>query len=202
GKRRMQPHNYLLKGKIVCGTCGKAMIYGTTTYEPMYRCMSTHADPTAACHKMKLYTAEVEDAVMTVVRVQAGIVLDSGDLSELKKANSSGQRSEYEKQIKVIGEQRQAVYEQFITGEIVRETYRSVKSDLTAQLDKLKNMVAAIKQAEVDNHAMRNTAGQARAVLNDSLTPREIVEALIDKVHVFPNNHIEISWKTKGFSAC
>jgi DNA invertase Pin-like site-specific DNA recombinase len=200
GKRRMQPHNYLLKGKIVCGTCGHAMIYGITTYEPMYRCMSTHADPTAACHKLKLCAAEVADAVMTVLKVQAGLVLESDDLSGLRKSVDSGQFAEYEKQIKALAEQRQTVYEQFITGEIDRETYRSIKSDLTAQLDKLKNMVAAIRQSEIDSQSMKNTADQAKAVLGDALTPREIVDALIEKVHVFPNDHIEISWKVFGFA--
>jgi hypothetical protein len=199
GKRKMQPHNYLLKGKIVCGTCGYAMIYGNTTNEPMYRCMSTHADPSAACHKLKLFTAEVEDAVMTIIKVQAGIVLESGDLSELRKGNGSNQLAEYEKQIKMLGEQRQSVYEQFISGGIDRENYRSAKSDITAQIERLKSMVTVIKQTEIDSQAMKKTADQAKAVLGDALTPREIVDALIEKALVYPNNHIEISWKVKGF---
>ena len=200
GKRKMQPHDYLLKGKIVCGTCGHAMIYGNTTFEPMYRCMSTHADPTAACHKLKLYTAEVEDAVMTVIKVQAGVILESGELSELRNDEGNNQLAEYEKQITAIGEQRQSIYEQFITGEIDRETYRSVKADFTAQIERLKSTVAAIKQSETDSRTQKNTADQAKAVLGDALTPREIVDTLIDKVHVFPNNHIEISWKVSGFA--
>ena len=63
-------------------------------------------------------------------------------------------------------------------------------------------MVAAIKQSETDSRTQKNTADQARAVLGDALTRREIVDALIDKVHVFPNNRIEISWKVTGFSVC
>ena len=202
GKRKMQPYDYLLKGKIVCGTCGHAMIFSNTTLEPMYRCMSTHADPTSACHKLKLYTAEVEEAVMTVIKVQAGVILESGDLSDLRNAGGRNQLVEYEKQITIFGEQRQSVYEQFITGEIDRESYRSVKADFTAQIERLKSMVAAIKQSEADNRTQKEMTDQARAVISDALTPREIVDALIEKVHVFPNNHIEISWKATGFSAC
>ena len=71
GKRIMQPHDYLLKGKIVCGTCARAMIYSSTTTQPMYRCMNTHANPAAACHKLKVSTAEVDNAVIASIKKQA-----------------------------------------------------------------------------------------------------------------------------------
>ena len=200
GKRKMQPHNYLLKGKIVCGTCGYAMAYCNQTTRPNYHCINTYSNPAAACHKLKLRTAEVDDVVMTVIKVQAGLVLESEDFSDLRKAGGNGHIIEYEKQIKALGEQRQAVYEQFITGEIDRETYRTIKADYTARLDRLKDMVTAIKQTELDNHAKKNIAKQARAILDDTLTPREIVDALIEKVNVFPEFHIELSWKVSGFA--
>ena len=201
-KRKMQPHDYLLRGKIVCGSCGRAMIYSSTTLQPMYRCMNTFADPAATCHKFKIATNEVEDAVMSVIKIQAGLVLESVDLTEIRKRNSgSRQLAEYEKKIKSLGEQRQVVYEQFITGEIDRESHRTTKADLTAQLDRLKNMVATIRQSDLDSHAMKTTVKQAEAVLSEALTPKEIVGSLVEKVHVFPNDHIEIVWKFAGFSA-
>ena len=178
------------------------MIYSSTTRQPTYRCMNTHADPDAACHKFKVATNEVEDAVITVIKVQAGIILESDDLTGLRKAGGSNEQlAEYENQIMMLAEQRQTVYEQFVTGEIDRETYRNTKSSLTTQIDKLKNMVAMIKQSEHDSHAMKDTAEQAKAVLSESLAPQEIVDALIDKVCVFPDDHIEIAWKVAGFSA-
>ena len=144
---------------------------------------------------------EVEDALMTIIKIQAGLILESEDLTELRKNNKNGQTAEYEKQIKLLSEQRQKVYEQFITGDIDRDTHRTIKADLTAQIDRLKGMVSIIKQSELDSHVKRNTAEQAKAVLSDTLTPREIVDALVEKVRVFPNDHIEIDWKFAGFSA-
>ena len=201
-KRKMQPNNYLLRGKIVCGSCGHSMIYGNTTTSPMYRCMSTHADPSAACHKMKVVTTEIEEAVMSVIEIHAGIILESGDLSGLQKSNDGlGQLAEYENQMKVVDEQRQVVYEKFITGEIDRETYRTTKTNLTVQFDRLKNMVAAIKQSEHDSHAKKHAIEQAKAIIDKAITPQEIVDTLIEKVHVFPDNHLDITWKVIGFAA-
>jgi hypothetical protein len=202
GKRKMQPHNYLLRGKIICGCCNRAMIYGNTTLQPMYRCMNTHADEAAACHKYKVSTAEVEDAVMSIIKIQAGVILASDDLTDLRKANGGkGQLAEYEKQIAHLMEQRQTIYEQFVTGETDRDTYRTVKTDLTAQIERLRNMVSSLKQSEIENHAKSITAEQAKSVFNEAITPRELVDALIEKIYVFPNNHLEIKWKVAGFSA-
>ena len=61
-------------------------LYGNTTTQPMYRCMATHADPAAACHKLKIPSIEVEHAVMSIIKKQAEVVLNSADLSGFQKS--------------------------------------------------------------------------------------------------------------------
>jgi len=200
GKRKMQPHNYLLRGKIVCGTCGHAMIYGNTTTQPMYRCMHTHSNPAADCHKMKFATTDVEDVVMSIIKTQASLILKTDDLSELKKKGGDKSRlAECEKQVKALNEQRQSVYEQYITGEIDGVTFKKIKSDHTVQIERLRVLASSLRQNELDSYNKSKIAKQATAALNGSLTPVEIVDVLIEKVHVFPNDHIEITWKVAGF---
>ena len=200
GKRQMQPHNYLLKGKIVCGACGHAMIYGNTTTQPMYRCMSTHADPAAACHKMKFATTDIEDVVMSIIKAQASLILETDDLSVLrKKDGDKTQLAECEMQVKALNEQRQSVYEQYITGEIDGATFKKIKSDHTAQIDRLRALASSLRQTELDSYNKSKVAKQAASALNGSLTPAEVVDALIEKVYVFPNDHVEITWKVAGF---
>ena len=139
---------------------------------------------------------------MSIIKIQAELVLESGDLSAFRKTgDGKGQLAEHEKLIKQLGEQRQTVYEQFVMGEIERVTYRKIKTDLAAQIDRLKNMIAATKQSELESHTTRDAAEQVKAVLGETLTTREIVEALVEKVHVFPNDHLEITWKFVAFSA-
>lgn len=202
GKRKMQPHNYLLKGKIVCGSCGHAMIYGNTTTQPMYRCMKTHADPTAACHKLKVSAAEVENAIMTIIKKKAELVLESGDLSELSKTNTDEKRIyECEKQIHQYVEQRQSYYEQFIQGEIDRDAFNALKDECSAQLEKLNTRLALLKQAERDKQASKKMSALAKEALSETATPQDVVNALVDKILVFPNDRIEIRWKFVDFAA-
>jgi len=200
GKRKMQPHNYLLRGKIVCGTCGLAMIYGNTTTQPMYRCENTHSNPAAACHKMKYATVDVDNVVISIIKAQASLILQTDDLSELRKTGGDkSQLAECDKQVKALNEQRQSVYEQYITGEIDGATFKKIKSDHTTQIDRLRALASSLRQAELDSYNKSKVTKQATAALNGSLTPAEIVDALIERVHVFPNDHVEITWKVAGF---
>jgi len=201
-RKNMHRRDYLLHGKISCGCCGYAMVYGETTVPPSYRCMRTHADPEAQCHKMKVIAPEIEEAVMTIIKKQAEVVLESGDLSGLHKKNKIERRTaEYENQIRHWIEQRQRYYEQFVLNEIDRDVYTKLKDECTAQLDRLNNQFAIIKQVERDKQVDKKVAALAKEVLSEMATPSDIVNALVDKVFVFPGNHIVIHWKFANFSA-
>jgi DNA invertase Pin-like site-specific DNA recombinase len=210
GKRKMQPHNYLLKGKIVCGACGRAMIYGNTSTQPVYRCMNTHADPAAACHKLKISAAEVESAVMTIIRKQAEVVLNSDDLSGFRKTTATDKwidgfgiqlnHADIEKQVSLLSIERQECYERFINLEIDRDTFHLMKADYTARIDRLTQHLAVSGQSARKREADKKTIALAKDALSETASPKDIVDALVEKVLVFPGNHIEIHWKFANFA--
>ena len=211
GRRKMQPHNYLLKSKILCGTCGRSMIYGNTTTQPMYCCMATHADPLAACHKLKVSTDEVDDAVMAIIKKQAEVVLNSDDLSGFRKTTVSEKRfdgsvvqlnnADIEKQINLLSKERQVCYERFVSLEIDRDTFRLLKADYTKQIDRLTQQLAVSQQSARKLEADKKNAALAKDALSETATDKDIVDALVERVLVFPCNHIEIHWKFADFGA-
>ena len=161
--------------------------------------MKTHADKTAACHKMKVASSEIDNVVITIIRKQAEVVLGSEDLTGFRK---TGARSmdDYEKQIYQLAERRQQCYEQFLSGEVGRDAFQSLKTDYTAQIDRLNNQLALLKQAERDKEADKKAVSAAKGALSEKATPRDVVDALVDKVLVFPGNHVEIHWKFANFA--
>ena len=201
GKRKMQPRNYLLRGKIVCGTCGYAMSLINPNTQRVFRCMKTYADKAAACHKMKVASIEVEDAVITVIKKQAEVVLACDDLTNIRKASADErQAAAYEKQISQLSEQRQQYYERFLSNEVDCDAFHVQKAQFTAQINRLTNQLAVLKQAERDRGASKKVATLAGEALDITATPKDIVNALVDKVLVFPNSHIEIQWKFANFA--
>ena len=87
-RKKLRRREYLLSGKVLCGCCGFALSYSDSVDIKKYSCPHTHSDPTAACHKMKVNAHEIEEAVMTIIRKQAEVVLGSDDLSGFRKMNT------------------------------------------------------------------------------------------------------------------
>jgi DNA invertase Pin-like site-specific DNA recombinase len=200
-RKNMSRRDYLLSGLTACCCCGFAMVYNESTNIPTYRCMKTHANPAADCHKMKVSADILEGSVISIIKKQAEVVLTSDDLSGFRKSSEDIRiNGDYEKQVLQLTKLRQECYEQFVSGEIDRDAFQMLKADYTAQIDKLNNQLAVLKQVERDNNANKKVESHAKNALSETAAPRDIVNALIDKVFVFPNNHIEIRWKFANFA--
>jgi len=60
--------------------------------------------------------------------------------------------------------------------------------------------LALIRQTERDKDAYKKAAALAEDALSDKATPMDIVNALIERVLVFPGNHLEIHRKFANFA--
>ncbi len=201
-RSNMRRRNYLLHGKTSCGCCGFALVYGDSTVPATYRCMHTHQNPDAECHKMKVNADKLEEVVLTIIRKQAEVVLASGDLSEIRKLNAGEKQiAECERQISESIAEQQNHYEGFIIGEIGHDEYMELKAAGSTRLKMLTERLSSLKQSERDRQADKKTAALAKEALGEAATPKDIVNALVDKVRVFPDNRIEILWKFANFAS-
>ena len=200
-RKNMRPQDNLLRGGILkCGCCGYALAYDSSARGGVYRCQHTLPNKDAECHKMRAGASELDDAVLTVIKKHAELVLESGDLSELRKVGADEKRmAECNKKIARYVEQQQAHYEQLVLHEIDRDTYRTLSDECTAQLDIWKRQLALCRQSERDRQADKKVMAIAKEALSETAAPRDIVEALVDKVFVSPGNRIEIHWKMANF---
>lgn len=74
-----------------------------------------------------------------------------------------------------------------------KEEFLKVKSELTEKADEINRHIANIKQGELAKQSFQKITSTAKTVLSGNITNREIVELLIDKIHVFPDYQIEIT---------
>ena len=200
--KNTRPRDYLLRGDIVkCGCCGYALAYDGSTANTTYRCYHTLAEQSAECHKLKVQAVELDEVVLTIIRKQAEVVLNSGDLTKLRIVGADGKRiSDYKKEVQECIERRQHDYERFVLREIERDAYNDIKKDCSERLERLNNQIAILRQAERDKQSGIKAAEIAKHALNEAATPREIVESLVDKVFVFPGKKVEIRWKIADFA--
>jgi len=100
---KIRNRDYLLKGKLVCGCCGHSLSYHDQATTRKYYCNKTHANPAAACYKMKVTANELEDAVMVIIKKQAEAVRASDALVDFRKVSESKQLIErYSKKHKYL----------------------------------------------------------------------------------------------------
>ena len=201
-RKNTRPRDILFNGGILkCGCCGYGLRYSDVSNTHYYHCIHTISIPDAECHKMKVNACDLDNAVLTTIKKQAEIVLGSIDMSGFRKPNvETRQIDECESRIKELSEQRQDCYERFMCGEIDRDTFLSMKSDYTALIENLNTQASLYRQIGRDKEAQKKIAAFAAEAVSETATPKDIVNALVEKILVFPGNHLEIHWKFADFT--
>jgi hypothetical protein len=193
--------NHLLKTKVVCGHCGYAMYYDPKTV-PLYHCYNTASDANAPCHKMRYTASEIDEAVIEVIKKTSEVVLNVTELEALSPKGDSGkEQSDIKNRIAEINELRQRHYESYILRKIDRAEFLKLKNECSAEIDRLERQIAAFKAEAQTKSALQSKRAIAEQALGETITNKELVDALIDKVCVFPGNRIEIVWKIADFAA-
>ena len=203
-RRFSQPHkkprDYLLKGIVFCGCCDHALSY-VANKRPYFQCRRSQAYENGPCHDLKIDAEELEQAIFQTVKAQLEAVLSiSADGSICLDAVAT-ERTEYEKQIEALEDSKQSLFEQYVMGEIDVATYKTEKASCDAAILKTKNAYAAIaaqakkKQEEQARQSSRTEI--AEAITNAETLTQELVNLLIEKVHVFPDKRIEIAYKVQ-----
>jgi hypothetical protein len=186
---------YLLKGKLFCGCCGYALRYDNSHENTCFRCIHSLADPSAECSKMKISAPKLDDTVLTAVKERAEGLVMAGDSSLRIQTGAYGwQISECRQQLQRYMELRQKYYEQYVTHEIDRDMYMKMKSECGSGIDRLNNQLALLTQDERDRQAAQRLISVAQDVLSVSASARANVDALVEKVLVFPGGRIDIRW--------
>ena len=75
-----------------------------------------------------------------------------------------------------------------------------MKADYTKRIDTLTQQLAVSQQTARKRDADKKTAALANDALSETAEPKDIVDALIEKILVYPGNHIEIHWKFENFA--
>jgi DNA invertase Pin-like site-specific DNA recombinase len=200
-RKNVRPKDYLLRGDILkCGCCRYALRYDPIA-DPVFRCWHTQAAPNADCHKMKVNVRELDEAVLTIIRKQAEVVLNAGSLANLRqKSDAENLASDYEKLITEHNERRQRLYERFVLREIDRAEYLRLKDECSAEIDRLNKQIAAAKAEARAKDMEASTLAFAQKTVSGAIPHKKLVETLIDKIYVFPDKRIEIVWKIADFT--
>lgn len=192
-------HDYLLKGKIICGCCDHSLSR-VMQKTPYYHCRHSDADSSMCCHGMRIGIAELEQIIFEVLQKLVEVSGESGKGVQNIAPNSDS-LPEYETQIAAIQDDKMKLYERFLSGEVNIEEYKAQKEVLDVLLTKTKSTHAALTAQAKQAQEHRAEQIQRQAIIQeiakaDGLNA-SIADTLIEKVYVFPDKRIEIVYKIK-----
>ena len=194
-----------MRSKVSCGCCRHAMQIAPRKVRA-FVCRYTRVDERAECRNLEIGEQELENLLFEIINKQAQIIMNVdglGDTAELSV--KSEQKSEYEKQINNIHDKKQVLYERLISGELDTAAYKAEKVELDAELSRLNRTFDALKAETAVLSAAAASGDELRKLADTALgantLSRQLVELLIDKVYVYPGNHVEIVWKVADFGS-
>ena len=193
-----QQRDYLLRGKVFCGCCDHAMNVSNGRH---FKCRFSEKISEMACHGLSIPIKELEAVVFDTIRAQASCVLGNRDLGAAEL--SAAHQAEHTKRLCDLQERKRELYEQFVLGEIGGDEYKARKSETDVLIADVKNIIAA---AAVQAKSAREEyeASQRQKKIVDELKAADtitssIVDLLIKRVYVFPDNRIEIEYFSRTF---
>ena len=186
-----------LKGKVVCGHCGHAMRLSNTK-NAAFHCWFTRSAPETACHRLRILSRELEEIIFESIIRQAELVLDAAGSHPADP--HSKRQVEYEANMDDLQSEKRKLYERFVLSEIGRDEYVVRKTALDTELDRMEHILTAICDHHKKSAPNAASVEAARDALESNTLTKELVELMIHRVLIFPENRIEIEWKVSGFA--
>lgn len=195
-----KPREYVLKGKVYCGCCDHAL---NRRNDILYACEYGRIAPDRECKDVSIRVEDLERTVFDTIRSQAQCFVDTDADIKVRAEKSALELNGYEQNLKLLQESKRELYEQYILGILDIDTYKSKKAELEIQLADMKHLCSVVadkaKTAQEDyEESIKNAEIAASIDGADSLT-KALVDKLVERVYVFPNNRIEIKYATRRF---
>lgn len=199
------PKKRYLYAKVRCHCCNRAMIR-CREKAPTYICNTPRFKPSPNCVTEPIAELQIEEALLAAIRVQATSVIDM-DKARLEKNKQIAERkqelqkalSRFKGRIKSLEDTRQGYYERYADGTICRDDYFAHRNPLNEQLEeltlKVEEVQALISDCDTLVSEMAYVTQEWHKALEVSNLSRELVDALVDSIIVYDNEHIEVQWR-------
>lgn len=113
------------------------------------------------------------------------------------------QKAAYSNRIEDYLEEKRVLYERLVLQEITMEGYKTQKTAIDTELDRLRkihnDLKARTSQMQMDEQTKSAREELAREAVGAGGLTAKLTDTLIDRVYVYPGNQLEIVWKMKDF---
>ena len=210
-EREQTPYTLnLLKGKIFCAACGRALHRQRARRRKMpdrylYHCITNTRTAHGTCPGILIFEEALFDALLPIIRntLESFLGEETVDLSEHKSDKETEKRlASLWQEIRQKDGQIAGLYENLTLGVINREEYDSLREqfesrirELTAEADRLGD---EYKRRAEDSGRLRMLREEEEALRKNPVLTKELIDRLIERIDVSPDKSLRIRWTFKN----
>jgi hypothetical protein len=188
----------IFRGKLFCGHCGYAMQIQRYKRGAGYKCTTRHTHAKEDCGHISISEIVLKETLLTMLRKQAEVFTDvltttstqTGDTSELKSVQAELDRN---------SNFLKGLYESLISGDITDGEYREMKQSyedkLTVLRERERNLREAARVLALESARKAKAVNSIGAVGGITDLTAEVINALIERILIFEDKHIEVAFK-------
>lgn len=210
-KRKNKKEN-LLKGYLFCGVCGHPLRRCSTARkgkaEYFFCCTTSYSHSNVGCTTASISERKLFDLILTYIKVQVKVAVEmDGVLQRLEQSMSVSKEYQYlsssiernKAEYNRISVLKDSIYEDYKFELLTKEEYLFAKERYSKQLCDLEKIIEEDKKHKKlceENLANRNewVCSFRRFADTDEIT-REMIEILIERIEVFPDRRIQITFR-------
>ena len=139
-----------------------------------------------------------------ILSKQAQIILNLDSFSDAGQLHRIlTKQNEYSKKISDCMDRKRCLLETLLSQQIERDRYNAEKAAIDIEISHLKQLhsvtAAQTAQMQTDEKTKNARTKLAQKITGANSLTDELADALIDRVYVYPGNHVEIVWKMDDF---
>ena len=200
----------LLKGKIFCAACGRALHRQRSKRRKMpdrylYHCITNSRTAHGTCPGILIYEEALFDALLPIIRntLESFLGEETVTLSDPESDKETEKRlASLRQEIRRKDGQIAGLYEDLTLGVINREEYDSLREqfesrirELTAEADRLGD---ECKRRAEDSGRLRMLREEEEALRKNPVLTKELIDRLIERIDVSPDKSLRIRWTFKN----
>jgi len=185
-----------LKGKVVCGCCGHRLKISSTR-NAVFSCQFSSI-PDAQCRSLRIAESDLAHKLLETMRNQLQVL---GSFTQTTEKHIQSE-PELNQLITAGKKEKQVLYERFVRGEIDVDEYKSAKNLNSTEIDRLSHILSTLTAEASKRTATLCTNKQLHEIteraFRENTLSCQLVDMLIDKVVVFPDGNVNVTWKAQA----
>jgi DNA invertase Pin-like site-specific DNA recombinase len=188
--------------KIYCGHCGYALRrHRNTKTSTTFQCESRRYYGKDACVLVSVNEEMLKAELLELLRKQAAVFADIREQQGTNTAasNSQAELLQVRQELDRVSGFLKGLYESLVSGDITNSEYAEMKQNyekrITALTDREKQLRNEIRERYLCETAIKKTSEKLDAVNCITDLTAEVIDALVEKILVFEDKHIEVRFR-------